>query len=127
MKRILFLDDDLFRHHLARQIMAEGNSFHSVFTVDDAIDALEFHPPYDQVFLDHDLTQGEYYVDSNRRDCGYEVVRWILVNRPTIGEVIVHTLHTSAGNQMAQELKRAGYNARYHSFQDQAREKGLVS
>lgn len=67
------------------------------------------------VCLDHDLG-GKVMVDSNRADCGMEVVRWIMRNRPFIGRVIVHTWNEPAGRRMVDDLRRREYNAVYAPF-----------
>mgnify|MGYP003501848970 CR=1 FL=1 len=64
----------------------------------------------DSLFLDHDLG-GEVYVDSNREDCGMEVVRWLcanLIKPEEINTVVVHTMNPSASTNMRAALIEAG-------------------
>lgn len=61
------------------------------------------------VSLDHDLNN-EAFVDSARPDCGMEVVRWIVANRPVIGRVVVHTVNRKASELMYEALAGAGYD-----------------
>ena len=70
---------------------------------------------WDWVFLDHDLG-GEQMVNSNREDCGMEVVRWIVENQPSIDNILVHSWNSPAGKEMVAKLKDAGYNAEYKPF-----------
>lgn len=60
-------------------------------------------------FLDHDLG-GEEFVDSGREDCGMEVVRWIVQNKPDVGQFIVHSFNHDAAVEMEKKLRDAGYN-----------------
>ncbi len=108
---ILFLDDDPARHLL---FLRHHPDAVTVATVEEAIVALT-QAPYDQVHLDHDLG-GTIYADSRRTDTGMEVVRWIVANRPSIGEVIVHTLNARAAEGMISALRSAGYRSTYRPF-----------
>lgn len=65
--------------------------------------------------LDHDLG-GKVFVDSNREDCGMEVVRWIMRNRPFIGRVIVHSWNEPAARRMVADLRRRDYAVSYAPF-----------
>jgi hypothetical protein len=78
-------------------------------------------PRWDIVSLDHDLNFEEF-VDSNRKDCGMEVVRWIERNAFLLYEnkiipkqIIVHTSNKIAGTEMVlrlEDLRRDPWN--YH-------------
>lgn len=124
MSRILFLDDCPTRRQWAKnKFDVGGNYFAEAGTAQEAIQWLEWGEPdegwggpdWDEVYLDHDLGE-EVYVDSSRADCGMEVVRWIVENKPTIGKIVVHTMNTAAGHLMARTLKMAGYCVKYQSF-----------
>lgn len=111
MERILFLDDNLARCRWAERQYPGCRVTH---TSEETIDALKAGR-FDLVFLDHDLG-GEVYVDSGRADCGMEVVRWIVGDRPEIGRLVVHSMNTPAGHAMTRSLREAGYAARYVPF-----------
>lgn len=117
MKRILFLDDDEARLKWATRTLSRDDHVQTAITADHAIGWLAWaeDKPFDVVYLDHDLN-GEVYVDSSRKDCGMEVVRWIVANMPAIGEIVVHSMNTTAGNLMVRALVDAGYKARYQWF-----------
>jgi hypothetical protein len=68
-------------------------------------------PRWDIVSLDHDLGFEEF-VDSEREDCGMEVVRWLENNAYVLGhentwprEIIIHTSNFIAGKIMAGRLR----------------------
>jgi CheY-like chemotaxis protein len=121
MKSILFLDDCQTRRRWAaeniHEPLVERHDIRMtlVATAADAIAALSAGPAYDLVYLDHDL-DGQAWANPNGENTGSEVVRWILLNKPAIGKVIVHSMNTPAGNRMAKWLKRAGYDAEYRSW-----------
>jgi len=111
---ILFLDDD------EKRIDTFGKKIYPDFanivtTASTAIQYLNSIPSWDYVFLDHDLG-GEQLVDSNRKDCGMEVVRWIVQHKPNIDQIVVHSWNSPAGNEMVAKLRDAGYNAEYKPF-----------
>jgi hypothetical protein len=69
--RVLFLDDDP-----SRAAMFQEECPHAVW-VQTAAECIEhLANPWDEVHLDHDLG-GEHFVDTDRDDCGMEVVRWL--------------------------------------------------
>ena len=111
---ILFLDDD------EKRIDTFGKKIYPDFanivtTASTAIQYLNSIPNWDFVFLDHDLG-GEQLVDSNREDCGMEVVRWIVEHKPNIEQIIIHSWNSPAGKEMVAKLRDAGYNAEYKPF-----------
>ena len=115
MTRILFLDDSPARRKWAEKTLkTAGNYIDTSASAFDAICAFG-HNRFDVVYLDHDLNE-EAFEDSSVRNCGMEVVRWIVANKPTIGEIIVHSMNTPAGHEMVQKLQEAGYTAKYRSF-----------
>ena len=111
MTAVLFLDDDTTRQ---RRFAAANPGARITATAAETITML-MAQSWNVVHLDHDLG-GEVYVDSNRKDTGAEVVRWILANRPRIGRVVVHTWNTVAGPRMSEDLQRAGYDAVWVRF-----------
>jgi len=112
---VLFLDDAEARWEVARAAL-ETNPGGAMWvtTAGDAIKAIQDNF-FDCVFLDHDLG-GEVYVESGREDCGMEVVRWIIENRPQIDMIIVHTWNVPAGRNMVAYLMAAGYRTEYRPF-----------
>ncbi len=112
--KILFLDDDERRLDTARRIYQREHDLHMVTTAKAAIEALQ-KETFDTVMLDHDL-EGEFFVESSRKDCGMEVVRWMVENRPVVGNVIVHSWNQRAGMEMTDLLKEAGFNVEYTPF-----------
>ncbi|MFO0891324.1 MAG: cyclic-phosphate processing receiver domain-containing protein [Isosphaeraceae bacterium] len=112
--RILFLDDD---PHRAACFLADHPDALWVQTAQECIERLS--EPWDSINLDHDLG-GEIFVDSNRADCGMEVVRWLCTGdhgahlRHAL--FIVHTHNLNVAAKMVQDLREAGYEAVYRPF-----------
>lgn len=111
----LFLDDNPVR---TRKFKSSVPSAMTAETAQEMIQLLEktqdaIEPRY--VFLDHDLG-GEVFVDSNRKDCGMEVVRWIVANKPILDTIVLHTLNHEAAKMMHSELIKAGYKAEVKPF-----------
>jgi len=113
--KILFLDDSEERHDAAKK-------WHDVYwedvtwcwTAKEAIDALK-NKEFDIVFLDHDLG-GEHFVNSEREDCGMEVVRWIMQNEPVIELIVVHSWNIPAAKRMTENLLDSGYSVSVSPF-----------
>ena len=104
---ILFLDDSLAR---VKKFRSHCPSATLVHTSDNAISKLASGTTWDYVFLDHDLG-GEEYVNSEREDCGMNVVRWIVEHKPQISTIIVHSLNPPAAARMVDDLMAAGFTA----------------
>lgn len=115
---VLFLDDNAARTAAFRSSVPFATL---TSTAKECIEELKKTPEqgWDVVFLDHDL-ENEIYVDGERDDCGMEVVRWIVKNKPQIKKIIVHTHNTKAGLLMEDALKNAGYNVVYQKFSNLA-------
>ncbi len=111
MLNILFLDDDAQRTQL---FVAGVPHAVTVETAADCIDKLTNHE-WDIVCLDHDLG-GEVYVDSSREDCGMEVVRWIVENKPKVKLFIVYSYNGSVVQEMVARLVAVDYDAVYIPF-----------
>lgn len=107
----LFLDDDPTRQAKARQLWPACTI---VATAAECIEHLKT-VRYTNVCLDHDLG-GEQFVNSNREDCGMEVVRWVKANKPQVGVFVIHSFNPPAANVMKMELLEAGYEAHYIPF-----------
>jgi CheY-like chemotaxis protein len=117
--KCLILDDDHGRLREFRSWLNEpGVEITCVETAVEAIAKLASEQ-YHCVFLDHDLG-GEVYVDSNREDCGMEVVRQLKAGTITQDPrclFVVHTMNTEAGREMVAKLNDKGYlNVVYQGF-----------
>lgn len=118
---ILFLDDCPRRCKRFRSLNPAADIVHTAVDcierlkvardLEDEDDELQ----YEEVHLDHDLN-GETYCDSDRDDCGMEVVRWVLLNSPDVRTFVVHTCNEIAGPIMVQALESAGYRVVYAPF-----------
>lgn len=104
-QRFLFLDDDPERHELVQPAYPAGT-----YCYDAASCIRWLADEWDIVSLDHDLGD-ELFVDSSRTDCGMEVVRWIVANKPKVGQFWVHSLNGKAAHEMVAQLRAAGYEA----------------
>ena len=106
---LLFLDDDPSRLTFFADLVPDAQR---VTTANETIEALRDAAAQGHrlthLFLDHDLN-GEVYVDSRRDDCGMEVVRWIVAERPQVDAVTVHTHNHNAAPRMVAALVEAGY------------------
>ena len=111
--KALFLDDNLYRAEVFKRLNLGAIC---VETSEECIELLG--EDWDLVSLDHDLG-GEYFVDSDREDCGMEVVRYIALNQPEhlrSTEFIVHSHNTEAAGEMVEILTSAGYSCVYKPF-----------
>jgi len=115
MKNVLFLDDDHARIAAFRGIVERVDCRLSIVeTAEDCIGELR-RATFDLVLLDHDLG-GEIFCDSDREDCGMEVVRWLKANGGTHGAFIVHTMNPVAATAMYFELQTMGYHVAQAPF-----------
>lgn len=103
----LFLDDDPAR---AEAFLEKYPDAHWVQNVVDCIAALS-DKTWDEIHLDHDLA-GEWFVDSERQDCGMEVIRWLTAqprNHLMAAKFVVHSHNSNAAMVMVTQLGLAGY------------------
>jgi len=114
--RVLFLDDNPYRCLAATRTFV-GGDLYITHTVQGTIHLLETTGSFGFVTLDHDLN-GEEYVNSSRPDCGMEVARWIVTNKPTIGKINVHSWNNDAADKMVDILGSAGYQVERRRFGD---------
>lgn len=103
-KPILFLDDNYRRHFLMMRYLLCDR----VFTADEAIVKLS-EKSYYAVFLDHDL-DGHEYADSDGKNTGMEVVRYIVKEKPSIERIIIHSHNEKAAALMHHRLYLLGYS-----------------
>jgi hypothetical protein len=112
-KKILFLDDDPKR---TKQFLSHYPAATCVTSSSACIAQLAL--AWDEIRLDHDLG-GEIYVDSQRVDCGMEVVRYICEHCPEHLQrtrFIIHSYNDSAALLMCSKLQECGYSAVYVPF-----------
>lgn len=111
-KKIIFLDDSMQRTHAFQSRVPPALTCETAASCINLIraygvDSVGIH----FLFLDHDLG-GETWVDSNREDCGMEVVRWLCAHTapvPQIDNIVVHSHNVSAAQEMFSKLEDAGY------------------
>tara|TARA_Y100000034_G_C6844339_1_gene382317 strand:+ start:537 stop:935 length:399 start_codon:yes stop_codon:yes gene_type:complete len=116
---VLFLDNDPDRH---KKFRSQVPCCKWVETADECIKAFEdADEPWDWVFFDHDLSYDEngvpqHFVDTNMKNCGMEVVRWMEKNKPPIEKIIVHSHNSNAGDEMVHRLSKFYNYAEYIPF-----------
>lgn len=110
-KRILFLDDDKYRHETVRPMLLHD----AAFTAREAIDALTART-YDVVFLDHDLGDRQHVDSHGPEETGYTVAKWIAEHRPAIPLVVVHSMNPVGAGNISSLLRRRGYLVVESSF-----------
>jgi len=111
-KRVLFLDDRSDRIHAAlKKYPPPEYDLTLVCTVKECIKMISNEPRWDIISLDHDLGFEEF-VDSDRPDCGMEVVRWMEKYCYVLGQedkwpslIIIHTSNFVAGQVMVGILR----------------------
>lgn len=115
--RVLFLDDVRGAFDSAESFIRSfvGYSLIDIAkTAEEAIAALSKNN-YHVVFLDHDLG-GEAFVDSDRKDTGMEVVRYLEKNKTDVSQIVVHSWNIVAAKEMVRRLRLAGYSVMYQPF-----------
>ena len=115
--KILFLDDRQERIDVAEE-RYKDDDLAIVRTAEEAIEELRKRS-WKLVCLDHDLG-GEAYVNSKRKDCGMEVVRWMTEYRGPLAliaeKVIIHSSNLNAAMEMYSALNARGYYVFYERF-----------
>jgi len=118
--KILFLDDRSKRIHAALKKYAD-HDLTIVTTVKECIEKIS-NEEWDVISLDHDLNY-EAFVNSNRPDCGMEVVRFMTENSKFLlkkfmqANIIVHTSNRAAAAVMINTLEKYSYRAFYERFE----------
>lgn len=108
MKRFLFLDDNVDRH-VAFDMMTIGCDVKHVWTSDECISALSGDPPYDCVFLDHDLG-GKYFV-TEEKGSGSEVASFIgsdLERSSYPKMIVIHSWNPDGAIRMQRYISSTG-------------------
>lgn len=116
-KRILFLDDNKDRHEAFRDRMHEHEVL-SVFTTRSAITALDYGPPYDVVYLDHDLGEiddVEPYAERTGCIVAKHIATKLSPNRRP-RRVIIHSWNLDGSKRMRDILQNAGLDVSLAPF-----------
>lgn len=90
---VFFLEDNPQRYaHFYRWIQTklEDSEIVSSTEADDAIEILKDRKHFDIVFLDHDLG-GKAFVDSNNKNTGYQVAKFMKRNGNSFNQMIIHS------------------------------------
>ena len=111
--RVLFLDDDETRATIFLAMCP-----HAVWVQTAADCIAELEQTWDEIHLDHDLG-GEQFVDTDRDDCGMEVVRWIcLTHRPHLRatKFFIHSHNPLAATVMGVRMSVSGFMCEVRPF-----------
>ncbi len=103
--KVLFMDDDPTRVSIARN-RYRNHELHVAFTVEEAIQEINKHSPFDLVCLDHDM-QGKPYSPSDENS-GFWVAKLIaedLAPARLPKQVIIHTWYKHGANRMVAILR----------------------
>ena len=119
--RVLLVEDDDNRRRWFRQMMI-GVPIDVTLDVEEAkrfIDANE----YDQIFLDHDLSEEHYAVwregsDKHDATTGYAVADYLAANpeKSKDAEIIVHSLNPHGSDRMWRRMRETRRNVRKVPF-----------
>lgn len=102
--KVLFLDDDPFRHELVLgPLKAYGARVVGVSTAKEAIDWIR-REKFDLILLDHDLN-GEVYAPSGP-GTGYEVAEHVAGSPNRDTRIIVHSLNSVGAEKMVALIGR---------------------
>lgn len=114
MTRLFFLDDDEIRVNAFRAAVEHDPGLTVAMSVAEGL--LKFKPPYDAVFLDHDL--GDFvYMSSTLADTGAEFLRQIDLSSLANSLVLVHSYNPDGARTMVAMLRDAGvHDAHYIPF-----------
>lgn len=110
MGRILFLDDMKARHEEFDRI-SEGHDVTHVYNAIEAIYALDAAiadgRPYEQVFLDHDLSYHDIMIPvgaPSREPTGMVVADHIVAMDVPPAEVVIHSHNPDAAREMVRRI-----------------------
>lgn len=118
---VLFLDDMAWRHtEFARCLDRRGENvaIWRAWTADDAIQLLATRT-FDQVFLDHDLSEDDIMVDVggvSTVPTGMAVVDVICKMHSPPQDIVVHSLNGPARDEMVRRLEECGKIARVRNL-----------
>jgi CheY-like chemotaxis protein len=108
--RVLFLDDQEHRHQGFSQ-MSIGDLVDHVYTARAAIEALEKNPPYDFVYLDHDLDDAAMSGATPTEETGQVVADYIaekLSKDKYPDRIVIHSYNFDGARRMGLKIKEAG-------------------
>lgn len=106
--RVLFLDDDTFRHSHFLEWCSEVDVVPTmVKTADKCAEELE-KGPWDIVFLDHDLAADHYGAMGEKEGDGTALARWMSKDTKRIPkEVVIHSYNPDGAARMQAILHEA--------------------
>lgn len=108
MARVLILDDDENRHLLFSEVILPRAQRQHVWTANQAVKALRDSPPFDIVFLDHDLQLSEGLVGIGSPGNGTQVAYFIAHHLPRNRyprRIVIHS-HNEEGTARMEALLR---------------------
>lgn len=109
--RILFLDDDEFRHKAITRTCI-GHELVRVYTVPEFVSALG-DGPYDVIFLDHDLGGKQMVESDGEEETGYHaalaIIDLSIALRPKM--VVIHSYNPVGAEIMCRKLIENGISA----------------
>lgn len=111
MEKLLFLDDEEYRH---RYPYDNKYTTVSAWNIGQFINALYHWGPFDYFSLDHDLAENHYR--NGHGACGCEAAKIItmLADKPKL--VIVHSFNKISGPEMVKLLEEKGVPAIWKPF-----------
>lgn len=132
--KILFLDDDPWRHDLVRAKLEgpddkiAGIEVIHVWTVEECIHALQNLGPFNWIFLDHDLNDFTKITGKGSRLAGMygsqeltgrDVTRWIVRNMNLVSnnpKITIHSWNGGAAPHMVEDLREVGLRVSWELF-----------
>lgn len=112
--RIFILEDDETRQSLFYEAAEKTHYVTLATDYDDAIK--KYHPPYDWLFLDHDLG-GKVLVSPREHNTGAAFVRWLpSCDDDAAPNVVVHSYNPTGAAEMVRLLREKHYNVIYQPF-----------
>ena len=104
--RVFVLDDSKERLHVFSTKLI-GHVLYTAMTASEAISILEQEPPFDNIFLDHDL--GDQVMAPSGPGTGYEVAQWLSQHpeKTTHCDIIIHSFNSDGAKNMASLLPTA--------------------
>ena len=105
--KILVLDDNKDRLKQFKQKLI-GHVVECAETAREAIELLEKNEPFDQIFLDHDLSGFEH--QPSGKNTGYEVAEWISKhNHKRPFRIVIHSFNVQGAQNILTLLPEASY------------------
>jgi len=112
--KIFVLEDNEIRIDFFKKICAACTLVIAT-NAEEAIKLLKQNE-YDIILLDHDLG-GEIYVNSNEQNTGFQVVKYMILNKLQQNSyIIIHSMNYIGAKLMLQNLLTNGYEAEIIPF-----------